>query len=55
MLLGCSDLRLFGLVHQHFPKPYVEVQTGLRLAAVTSRRVGRGHDVGSGLRKMEDD
>ena len=53
MLLACKDLKLFGLVHPEFPKPYIEGGGCLRLPP-SAGRVRQGYGGREELRRMED-
>ena len=53
MLLACKDLKLFGLIHPDYPKPYVDGGGSLRLPP-SSWRVMQGYRGREDLRRMED-
>ena len=53
MLLACKDLKMFGLIHPEFPKPYAGSGESLRLPP-SSGRVKHGYRGGNDLRRMED-
>ena len=49
-LLSCSDLKKFGLIHHHFPKPYKSAEDTVQLEPDASRPVSGDPR----LRMMED-
>ena len=50
MLLACKDLKMFGLIHPEFPKPYAGSGESLRLPP-SSGRVKHGYRGGNDLRR----
>ena len=50
MLLACKDLKMFGLIHPEFPKPYAGSGESLR-PSPSSGRVKHGYRGGNDLRR----